>query len=193
MKIIPKLNPAPIVRFLKILFAVLLCGVIIWLVAEIVYVRCFMYHSVMYNSHEEVLELFKNNTDDFDNIVKLLEETDVINELGYRWYLGEENFLQPSGNSLCDPSRQLKNSGFVTKEQLKELVAFFEKSGVDVIDYHSLINEAVYVFGFNSKTHYMYLMYTDSDNDISKEIPSRLYFRGDVSQLSDHWYCVLAD
>lgn len=193
MKTIRMPNRASIVRFLKILIAVVLCVPIIWFAAVVVYVRCFMYDSVMYESHEVVLEIFESNTEDFENTVKLLEETDVLNKLGRRWYFGEEKFWQLSGNSLTHPSDQLRNSGFVTKEQLEELVDFFKKTGVKDIDYDSLIDESVYTFGFTSKTHYVYLMYTYSDNDISKEITSRFSYMKNVSRLSDHWYCVLTD
>jgi hypothetical protein len=55
------------------------------------------------------------------------ENVDIVSLGEEVIYLGEEKFGQPSGNSLSYPSDQLRNSGFVTKKQLKELVDFFKK------------------------------------------------------------------
>jgi len=150
---------------------------------------------VNYDSHEEVLELFEANTEDFENMVKLLEETDVIGKLNERWYLGEENFFQFSGNCLSSPLPQLNNSGFVTKAQLKELVAFFKKYGLGSVDSHSFGGYDVkdYTFFFWAKTYDVYIIYIDSEEDMSEEIMKRYDYIKSASRISEQWYFALIE
>jgi len=201
MKIIRMPNRASIARFLKILFAIILCGVIIGPVAYVsvylydIYTTHFSYDDVRYESHEVVLELFEANTEDFENMVKLLDETDVLAKLYERWLLCEENFWQPSGNGLSNPLSQLKHSGFVTKEQLDVIVAFFEEHRPDDIDYVGLYEPNVpgYMFHFWTNTYDVYIIYIDSKEDMSEEIMKRYDYIKSASRISEQWYFALIE
>ena len=195
MKTIRTPNPASIVRFLKRLITVVFVSYFIFFCAYVVCYRYFSYHAIRYESHEEVVELFKNNTEDFENMVKLLEETDVINKLGLRWYLGQERFTHPAGNSLSHPWEQLTHSGFVSNAQLEELADFFEKFGVDHIDNYTLgnYNETNYLFFFWTETYNVYIMYIASEEDMSNKIAERYSSNDNASRVSDHWYYALTD
>lgn len=171
----------------------MICWWILWLAGVFVYFRYFLYEDDFYDSHEEVLELFEANTEDFENMVKLLEETDVIGKLNERWYLGEENFFQPSGNCLTYPLSQLNNSGFVTEAQLKELVAFFKKYRLESIDsdYFGGYDVKDYTFFFWADTYNVYIIYIDSEEDMSEKIMKRFDFIETASRISGQWYFAL--
>ena len=144
--------------------------------------------------NDEILDLFNENTEDFNNFVNLLKETDVLDKLKQRWYFMQEHFTQPPGDTLNDPSRQLKNSGFVTKEQLKTVQDFFEKYNphhVYVTNYFA----TCYEFNFFSKENCVNLVYIDSDDDeeIEDSIEHMEHFGHDVFHLSGSWYCELID
>ena len=172
----------------------MICWWILLFSGVFVYFRYF-YEDDFYDSHEEVLELFEANTEDFENMVKLLEETNVIGKLEKRWYLCEENFFQPSGNCLTNPLSQLNNSGFVTKAQLKELVTFFKKYRVENIDSHSFGGYDVkdYTFFFWANTYNVYIIYIDSEEDMSEEIMKRHDYIKSASRISEQWYFALIE
>ena len=198
MKTIRMPNRESIAHSLKWIVAVfigccIVCIVYVGVCLYDIYITHFSYHDVRYESHEVVFELFESNTEDFENMVKLLDETDVLAKLAERWLLCEENFWQPEGNTFCNPLSQLKYSGFVTKEQLDEMVAFFEKYRPDNINYVGLNkpNAPGYRFHFWTKTYDVYIMNIESDEDMSEEIMKRYDYIKTASRISGQWYFAL--
>ncbi len=196
MKTTPKLNPASIGHFLKILFATVFLGFVLFVTGLIIYIKFFTYTYITYECNEEIFELFKENTDDFDNFVNLLKETNVLAELKQRWLKGEETFMQPQGNHLGDPSMQLKNSGFVTKEQLEEIIVFFEKYRPSSVSVRSYIDAPVYSFTFFSNTHCVALKYIDGADEDETELTIKrvLEFYGDgceILKFNEHWFAII--
>lgn len=189
MKTIRTPNRASIVRFLKILIAIVLCAPIIWFVAEVIYIRYIDFHPKKFETNEEILEMFETNVEDFDKMVELIEETGVVWKLEMR-YLTQEKITFPTGDTFSDPQKQLKGSGFVTKEQLKEMTAFFEKYNLHFIA-SRVRGEQHYDFTFFSKTHCVSFLYVDSDKENIAEIMLKAYEDMDyhIFQISEHWYC----
>lgn len=176
MKTTLKLNPASIGRFLKWTFLVLFISVLLYVVAGFIYLEHIDYDSIIYENNEQILTLFKENVSDFENMVKLLKETEVLDELCKRWLRDEESFIQPQGNNLSEPYVQLKNSGFVTKEQLEEIIGFFEKYGPEYVDVYCYGDAPAYLFDFFSKTHLLTMTYIDSTDEYEKELTiKRIY------------------
>ena len=161
-------------------------------VAGFIYLDHIDYDSIKYENNEQILTLFKENVSDFDNFVNLLKETNVIDELSWRWVMGEETFIQPQGNTLSQPYIQLKNSGFVTKEQLEEIIVFFEKYRPSSVDVYRYSDAPTYIIYFASNPHLLVMMYIDSTDEYEKELTiKRLYDHCDndceIIEIEGQW------
>ena len=191
MKTIRMPNRASIVLFLKILIAVVICVPIIFFVADVIYIRYIEFSPIVFETNEEIVEMFEANVEDFDKMVELIEETGVVWKLNVR-YLTQKKITFPTGDALSNPKRQLKGSGFVTKAQLKEIIEFFEKYNVHYIS-SSVRGEPHYDFEFFSKTHCVSFLYVDSNEENITEIMTKAYedFGYHIFQISEHWYCTM--
>ena len=188
MKTIRMQNQVSIGRFLKRLATVVFISYFVLFCVYIIHIRFFYYQGKIYETNEEIVKMFKTNREDFDNMVDLLKETDVIAKLNER-YLTQKKITYPTGDSLSNPYEQLLYSGFVSSDQFKEMVDFFEKYRLYNIDFEWLGQVTFYMFFFNSKQGGLYLIYSDNEQDISKDIMSRYSFIKPVSRLYKHWYC----
>lgn len=194
MKIFQTQSRGSIGCFLKKLFAVLFFSFLLYATAVIIHISYFSYNPKVYQSSEEIIDLFNDNVSDFDEMIEILKETDVLVKLHTR-YLTQEKITYPTGDSMSDPEVQLKRSGFVTDSQLDQIVAFFEKYNVDSLN-DSYFFATIYSFSFCSKTHSVMIYYVDSEDElaIARGLDYwRNLFGGDIFHLEGNWYCHLSE
>ena len=193
MKIFQTQNRLSIGYCLKRLLAVLFIGFLMYAVTAIIHIRYFSYIPKKYETSDEIITLFSENVSDFDEMVEIIKETDVLIKLHTR-YLTQQKVTYPTGDTMSDPEVQLKHSGFVTDSQMEQIVDFFEKYNV----YHlsdSFYFSTVYMFSFFSETHSVQIMYIDSQDAlvIENELDYWRSFDRDIFHLDGKWYCAISE
>jgi hypothetical protein len=134
-----------------------------------------------YQSAEEMLVIFQTNQADFEKVTEILIDNEVLENLLEDYLFGKKK-TYPTGDSLSEPRKQLKNKSFVSKEDYEYLCSFFDiymPLGIDSVSCQAI------EFYFTSHANRLDMFYI---YDMSDRLLSYIEQNGKISHLNGNWY-----